>query len=228
MRACSSGGTTSSGRSTTCLPPRAAARAEPSSSAARRAWARRRSSNMLHRPRDGMQVLRTRGFESESELAFSGLLEALRPVLDDLPRLPERQAAAVRGALALEAGDTDAYAVYAGTLGLLSLAAERAPLLLLIDDAHWLDRGSAAALAFACRRFGNEGIAALWATRTTEPTSVVSATGWPRSRSRASRTTRRFQSRRFGRSGPLPGGGESARRVDGREPSGTSRAPSAC
>ena len=122
---------------------------------------------------EGMQVLRTRGFESESELAFSGLIEALRPVLDDLPRLPERQAAALRGALALEASDTDVYAVYAGTLGLLSLTAERAPLLLLIDDAHWLDSGSAAALAFACRRLGNEGIAALWATRTTEPTSVV-------------------------------------------------------
>ena len=146
-----------------------------------------------------MQVLRTRGFESESELAFSGLLEALRPVLDDLPRLPERQAAALRGALALEASDTDVYAVYAGTLGLLSLAAERAPLLLLIDDAHWLDSGSAAALAFACRRLGNEGIAALWATRTTEPTSVF-LDGLPRSRSRASPTTRRsvWSSRRIG------------------------------
>ena len=90
---------------------------------------------------DDMRVLRTRGIESESELAFSGLLEALRPLVDDLPRLPQRQADAVRGALALEAEGDDPYAVYAGVLGLLSLAAERSPLLLLVDDAHWLDRG---------------------------------------------------------------------------------------
>ena len=118
-----------------------------------------------------MQVLRTRGVESEPELAFSGLLEALRPLIDDIPRLPQRQAAAVRGALALDAEGDDPFAVYAGVLGLLSLAAERSPLLLLVDDAHWLDRGSAEALAFACRRLGDEGIAALWATRSTEPTS---------------------------------------------------------
>jgi len=121
---------------------------------------------------DGMQVLRTRGVESESELAFSGLLELVRPILADLPRLPERQATALRGALALDAEGDDPFAVYAGVLSLLSLAAEGTPLLLLIDDAHWLDRASAEALAFACRRLGNEGIAVLWAARSTEPTTV--------------------------------------------------------
>ena len=119
-----------------------------------------------------MQVLRTRGIESESELAFSGLLEALRPLLDDLRRLPQRQAAAVRGALALDVEGDDPFAVFAGALGLLSLAAERSPVLLLVDDAHWLDRSSAEALAFACRRLGDEGIAALWATRSSEPAAV--------------------------------------------------------
>ena len=113
----------------------------------------------------GMRVLRTRGIDSESELPFSGLLEAFRPILTELARLPDRQAIALRGALALDEPSDDPYAVYAGALGLLSVAAEQRPLLLLIDDAHWLDRGSIKALAFACRRLGNDGIAALWASR---------------------------------------------------------------
>ena len=113
----------------------------------------------------GMRVLRTRGIESEPELPFSGLLEAFRPILTELRRLPDRQATALRGALALDEPSDDPYAVYAGALGLLSVAAEQRPLLLLIDDAHWLDRGSLEALAFACRRLGNDGIATLWASR---------------------------------------------------------------
>lgn len=122
---------------------------------------------------DGMRVLRTRGIQSESELAFSGLLELLRPLVDHLDRIPARQAAALKGALALEAAhEDDSFAVYAGTLSLLVTAAEDEPLLVLIDDAHWLDRGSAAALAFASRRLGSEGIAVLWAVREGEPAGV--------------------------------------------------------
>jgi DNA-binding CsgD family transcriptional regulator len=121
----------------------------------------------------GKRVLRTRGIQSESELAFSGLLELLRPLVDHLDRIPERQAAALKGALALEAADEDdAFAVYAGTLSLLVTAAEDEPLLVLIDDAHWLDRGSAEALAFASRRLGSEGIAVLWAIREGEQAGV--------------------------------------------------------
>ena len=101
------------------------------------------------------------------------MLDVVRPVLGYVPRLPERQRNALQHAFAADAGDDDPFAVYAGTLGLLCLAAERGPLLLLIDDAHWLDRGSTEALAFACRRLGGEGIAALWAVRTTEPTEVA-------------------------------------------------------
>src|SRR2546423_11632846 len=46
-------------------------------------------------------VMRARGIESEVELAFAGLHELLRPVLDTLERLPAPQAGALRGALGL-------------------------------------------------------------------------------------------------------------------------------
>jgi DNA-binding CsgD family transcriptional regulator len=120
-----------------------------------------------------MRVVRTRGIQTESELPFAGLLELLRPLLGNLDRLPERQADALKGALALEAAaEDDSFAVFAGTLNLLAAAGEDEPLLLLIDDAHWLDHGSAEALAFATRRLGDERVAVLWAIRDGEPAAV--------------------------------------------------------
>jgi DNA-binding CsgD family transcriptional regulator len=114
----------------------------------------------------GMQVIRTRGIESESELAFSGLLEFVRPVLAYLDDLPPPQADALRGAFALSPSTSgDPFPIYAGMLSLLAAAAEEGPLLGLIDDAQWLDRGSAEVLAFASRRLENEGILLLWAVR---------------------------------------------------------------
>ena len=49
----------------------------------------------------GFRVLRARGVESESELAFAGLQELFAPVVGRLERLPERQRAVLAGALAL-------------------------------------------------------------------------------------------------------------------------------
>jgi hypothetical protein len=48
-----------------------------------------------------MTVIHARGIESEAELAFSGLLEIARPILNVLPSIPKPQAAALCGALAL-------------------------------------------------------------------------------------------------------------------------------
>ena len=114
-------------------------------------------------------VLRARGVESEAELPFSGLLELLRPVAAQIDRLPEPQAGALRSALALGPTDgADRFAACAGTLGLLSLASEDRPVLVLLDDAHWLDSASREALAFAARRLRAEGVAMLWAARCEE------------------------------------------------------------
>lgn len=56
----------------------------------------------------GMMVLRVGGVESESDLAFAGLLGLLRPVLDRFDGLFEMQRRALAGALGLaEASSTD-------------------------------------------------------------------------------------------------------------------------
>ena len=114
----------------------------------------------------GFQVLRTRGYESESDIPFAGLLDLLTPLLHLRDRIPEVQARALGSALALEPPTPyDRFAVPAGMLSLLAAAAEEQPLLAVIDDVHWLDEGSREAAMFVGRRLGNEGIVVLGAAR---------------------------------------------------------------
>lgn len=113
-----------------------------------------------------LRVLAVAGVESETELPYAGLHALLRPVLDLVGRIPEHQAAALEAALALRASDQhDRLAASAGTLSLLAEAANEQPLLVLVDDAHWLDRPSAQAIAFAARRLAGEEIALLATVR---------------------------------------------------------------
>jgi DNA-binding CsgD family transcriptional regulator len=117
-----------------------------------------------------MRVLDATGVESELELPFASLHELLRPVLDRLELLPPPQAGALASALALEQGEPDSLAVSAGVLSLLVEASEETPALVVLDDAHWLDRASAEALAFAARRLVGERLAFLIAARSGLPT----------------------------------------------------------
>jgi DNA-binding CsgD family transcriptional regulator len=132
------------------------------------AWASERA--------EGMAILRARGVESEIELAYAGLLEALRPALGALERLPAPQATALRGALGLgPAAASDRYLVGAATLSLIAAHAEDAPVVVLVDDVHWLDPSSAAALVFAARRLVADAAAMVFATRVGERAAVDDA-----------------------------------------------------
>ncbi len=118
------------------------------------------------RSADSMQVLRTQGIESESPLAFAALQRLLRPAMRHADRLPAPQAGALRAAFGETAvGATDRFLIFLAALSLLAEAAEQAPVLCVIDDAHWLDDASAAALLFVARRLGSERVALLFAAR---------------------------------------------------------------
>src|SRR6185312_972776 len=67
------------------------------------------------------------------------------------------------------ASPADRFAVGAATLSLICRYAESAPLALIIDDAHLLDRPSAEALLFAARRLVADPIVMLIAARAHEP-----------------------------------------------------------
>lgn len=114
---------------------------------------------------EGMRILRCAGVESEAQLPFAGLHQLLRPVLDSLGELPTPQCRALAGAFGLGEVSGDRFMIGAGVLSLLAAAAERSPVLCLVDDAHWLDRATIDAFMFAARRLDREGVALLIATR---------------------------------------------------------------
>jgi DNA-binding CsgD family transcriptional regulator len=126
--------------------------------------------------RPPVQLLRARGVESEAQIPFASLLEFLRPALGMLASIPERQAIALEGALALRpASAQDRFAVGAATLSLLAAYAEQTAVAVLIDDAHWLDRPSAEALLFAVRRLVADPIAVVLTVRAGEPSLLDGA-----------------------------------------------------
>ncbi|MEW2490053.1 LuxR family transcriptional regulator [Streptomyces sp. NPDC048411] len=112
-----------------------------------------------------LRVLRTSGVESESPLAFAALQRLLWPLRTRIDAVPAPQAAALRAAMGEAEGEGDRFLAFLGTLSLLADAAEQAPLLVVVDDAHWLDDASAAALLFAARRLQAERVALLFAAR---------------------------------------------------------------
>jgi len=122
----------------------------------------------------GMRVLRATGSETDREVAFGGLLQLLRPVLEHLERIPAPQAESLAVALALRRGaGGDRFAVGAATLSLLSRVAEDQPLALVVDDAHLLDRPSADAIVFAARRLMADPVVVLAAVRAGEPSAFA-------------------------------------------------------
>ncbi|MET8766800.1 BREX system ATP-binding domain-containing protein [Streptomyces sp. NPDC004658] len=117
----------------------------------------------------GLLVLGARGSESESEAAFAGLHQALRPVLDEhIGSLSASLQKALRVALWHEDGFADLQRVALATLELVVEASDRRPVVILLDDLHWFDTPSLTALAFLARRVEGESVLVLGTTRTLE------------------------------------------------------------
>ena len=115
----------------------------------------------------GWRLARAVGVESEMELAYSGLHQLCAPMLDHLDGLPVPQRDALATVFGLSAGPApDRFLVGLATLTLVAEAAERQPLLCIVDDAQWLDQASAQILGFVARRLLAERIALVCAART--------------------------------------------------------------
>ncbi|MCG8968741.1 LuxR family transcriptional regulator [Streptomyces sp. CL12-4] len=119
----------------------------------------------------GALVLRAEGSESESSLAFSALHQLLRPVSAEVDRLPEKQRAAIQAAFGAgppspqHAAPPDPMLLGVTVLNLLSALGDQRSVLVVLDDAQWLDRASLDALAFAARRLEGEPVMVLLAVR---------------------------------------------------------------
>jgi DNA-binding CsgD family transcriptional regulator len=133
----------------------------------------------------GMVVLRTGAVQSEARLPFAGLHALLRPVLPHVDALPGPQRNALLSAFGMSDDPApDPFLIALAALELLSEAASHAPLVLLADDAHWLDGATADVLAFVARRLGDDRIAIVAALRDGDPPGVegspaLAEAGWP-------------------------------------------------
>ncbi|MFD1271141.1 AAA family ATPase [Streptomyces kaempferi] len=114
----------------------------------------------------GFHVVRAAGVEAEAELPFGGLHQVCAPFLATLEHMPGPQQDALAAAFGLRTGTApDRLMLSLAVLGLLSEAAARQPLICVIDDAQWLDPGSAQALTFVAHRVGAEPLGLVFATR---------------------------------------------------------------
>jgi predicted ATPase len=114
----------------------------------------------------GFRVLATAGAETETDLPFAGLHRLLQPVLSKVELLPDRQRVAMHAAFGLsEDQASDLFLVGLAALTLLVDLAAQSPLLVLVEDAHWLDRASLEVMAFLVRRVNDDRILLLAAVR---------------------------------------------------------------
>src|ERR687896_1156020 len=114
----------------------------------------------------GMAVLSTTGVQSEAHLPFAGLHQLLRPVRERATELREVQRAALDAAFGLtHEAAPEHFRIAMAALDLISDVAADAPLVLVVEDAHWLDRATADVLAFVARRIESDPILLLAAIR---------------------------------------------------------------
>ena len=177
----------------------------------------------------GFRVLHAEGTEQEQGIGFAALLTLLRPALDLIGQIPAPQADVLATTLALKnqalrtqagPGDRpgapgDRFAIGAACVSLLSRYAEDAPVAVLVDDLHRLDRPSAEAVIFAARRLVADPVVVLLAARESEcedlleglPRLALTGLGEPESRLLAeSRSEGLLTDDQFGRLYALTGG----------------------
>jgi DNA-binding CsgD family transcriptional regulator len=116
--------------------------------------------------RSGTRVITAVGVESEENVPCAGLHQLVHQLRDGIDDLPGPQRAALRAAVGLaDEAVPDLYLVGLAALTLLSDAAVKAPLLVVVEDAHWMDRASLDVLGFVARRIESDPLVLIAVTR---------------------------------------------------------------
>jgi DNA-binding CsgD family transcriptional regulator len=130
----------------------------------------------------GFTVLSAAGVQSEAHLAFAGLHQLVRPLRFRAADLPAAQRAALDAAFGLgQEPAPERFQIAMAVLDLLGEVATDAPLLVLAEDAQWLDRPTTEVLAFVARRLQSDPIVLLAVVREGYPSPLVDA-GLPQRR----------------------------------------------
>lgn len=118
----------------------------------------------------GYTVLRSRGSHSESHLPYASLHQLVRTTLPRVEVLPVNQREALLACFAMgTAVEVNPFFTALAVLELLVDAAARAPVLVSLDDLHWMDQPSLDVLAFVARRLAGEQVHVMATSRAEVP-----------------------------------------------------------
>ena len=113
-----------------------------------------------------MHVLAAIGVQSEANLAFAGLQQLLRPLRTLWSTLPASHREALEAALGVGRDrPPELFRIALAVLDLLAEAAAERPMLVVAEDAQWLDQPSIDVLSFVARRIESDPIILLAAVR---------------------------------------------------------------
>src|ERR1700704_4176145 len=114
----------------------------------------------------GFRSVHLVGVQSDMELAFAGLHQLCAPLMEHVDELPEPQREALSVAFGRGVGPTpDRFLVGLAVLSLMAAVATHQPLLVVVDDAQWLDQVSVQTLGFVARRLVAEPVAMVCSVR---------------------------------------------------------------
>ncbi|GAA3047673.1 AAA ATPase domain-containing protein [Actinokineospora globicatena] len=114
----------------------------------------------------GVRVLGGSGYESEAQLAFAGLHQLFAPVLEYFDRVEPYHREVLRRVLGFEAGPVpDRLAISVASLAVLAAVAEDGPVLVAVEDAHWVDHPTREVMMFMLLRLRPYDLRAIFARR---------------------------------------------------------------
>jgi DNA-binding CsgD family transcriptional regulator len=114
----------------------------------------------------GIRVIGGTGFESEAKLAFAGLHQLFAPVPAHLERIEAFHRSVLRRVLGLEDGPPpDRLAVCTASLAAVAALAADGPVLIAVEDAHWVDVPTREVMMFLLLRIATIDVRAIFARR---------------------------------------------------------------
>jgi DNA-binding CsgD family transcriptional regulator/tetratricopeptide (TPR) repeat protein len=126
----------------------------------------------------GYLVLRATGVEAESQLPFAGLHELMCPVVGAADALAPPQRRALLSAFGVEDdGSPEPFLIGLAALNVLTSAAARQPVAVIVDDVQWLDQPSQDAVAFLARRIHDDPVIIVGGVRAGYATPFLPASG---------------------------------------------------